>query len=402
MLLEAAEIEGKYRERNLNDTRWACKVFLQLLQFFYPEAAMVGKRRIFARPGQLTARMRQAWGIEHLKKDENHERLADDRHHALDAVVVAAISESLLQTYTKENMQAVEQGLSRPFKRFPLPYKEFREEILEKFAKIQVARAEEKKVPGQIHQETIVSVEPETQDVFEKITPEKFLDKKAVKSLFDLPDPASELQRYFKDPQRSQSVIQALVGWHQAGRPSDNLPKGPTGDAIRKIRVRNVSGKTEVSVRKGSAGRGDMVRVDVFSKTNPKGKKQFYWVPIYPHQMMHPVPPCRAIVGKKPEETWPVMDATYRFEYSFYRRSLLEITTKEGEVILGYYMTVDRSAGAIHISPLHTLTSKQVLGAKNLQALRKLTIDRLGNVFPVRKEPRLWHGVPCISVNRPD
>ncbi len=49
-----------------------------------------GKLHVLARPGQLTAKLRRAWGLDDLKKDENGKRRQDDRHHALDAIVLAS------------------------------------------------------------------------------------------------------------------------------------------------------------------------------------------------------------------------------------------------------------------------------------------------------------------------
>ncbi len=72
-----------------------------------------GKRHVLARPGQLTAKLRRAWGLDDIKKDEDGKRKEDDRHHALDAIVVAATSEAMLQQLTKAAQEAERQGLPR-------------------------------------------------------------------------------------------------------------------------------------------------------------------------------------------------------------------------------------------------------------------------------------------------
>ena len=68
-----------------------------------------GKRRIFTRPGAITSKLRRAWGLEGLKKQDG-ERLPDDRHHAVDALVLAATTESLLNRMTKKCRNARMRG----------------------------------------------------------------------------------------------------------------------------------------------------------------------------------------------------------------------------------------------------------------------------------------------------
>ena len=94
-------------ERSLNDTKYTARILLHLLKEIYPELGIPDpsnpenlsnmKRRIFARPGAITAILRRAWGLGGLKDR------ADDRHHALDALVCAAApSEWVLHQLTRQ------------------------------------------------------------------------------------------------------------------------------------------------------------------------------------------------------------------------------------------------------------------------------------------------------------
>ena len=65
----AQEVEGRFRNRNLGDTRYATRLLLDLLKRHYPECG------VQARPGALTAKLRRAWGVEDLKKDAAGKRL---------------------------------------------------------------------------------------------------------------------------------------------------------------------------------------------------------------------------------------------------------------------------------------------------------------------------------------
>jgi CRISPR-associated endonuclease Csn1 len=58
----AKEVEETFRNRNLGDTRYATRLLLGLLARRYPGVD------VRARPGQLTAKLRRAWGLDDLKK----------------------------------------------------------------------------------------------------------------------------------------------------------------------------------------------------------------------------------------------------------------------------------------------------------------------------------------------
>ena len=128
LLKDAAEREEAFRTRNLNDTRYAARVVSEILKLLYADeqqgSLSGGRRRVVARPGPLTARLRQGWGIESLKK-VNGERVADDRHHAIDAIVVAATSESMLNRLTRAFQQAELEGRPQVFKALELPWPGF-------------------------------------------------------------------------------------------------------------------------------------------------------------------------------------------------------------------------------------------------------------------------------------
>ena len=91
----AKEVEETFRNRNLGDTRYATRLLLDLVARRYPTV------KVQARPGQLTAKLRRAWGLDDLKKDQNGNRVDNDQHHALDAIVVAATTQVMLQKLTR-------------------------------------------------------------------------------------------------------------------------------------------------------------------------------------------------------------------------------------------------------------------------------------------------------------
>ena len=208
-----------------------------------------------------------------------------------------------------------------------------------------------------------------------------------------------------KDGERNAGLVEALRVWINAGRPKDAPPRSPRIEGavgenppVRKVRLETAD-KVAVSVRDGSADRGEMARVDVFRELGAKGKARFHLVPIYPHeiadQATYPRPPSRAIVAYKSDAEWTPVGG-FEFLFSLYQNSLVEIGKPDGEVIRGYFKGVNRSTAAIniahHVNPLDAQTG---IGSKTLISFQKLVVDRLGQVSEVQRETRTWHGAAC-------
>jgi CRISPR-associated endonuclease Csn1 len=386
VLKDAAAVEEKFRTRNLNDTRYAARIVLEHLARLYPED---GTRRVFARPGALTDRLRRGWGLQDLKKTlepDGEKRREDDRHHALDALIVAATSESALQQLTRAFQEAEARGSHRDFSALTPPWPGFIEEVRAGFRTILVSRAERGRARGKAHDATIRQVRQEEDGpvVYER------------KAVADLKE--GDLARV-KDPERNAALVASLRAWIAAGRPKDRPPLSPKGDPIAKVRLAT-NKNVDVAVRGGAADRGDMVRVDVFRARNKRGAWEFYLVPIYPHQVADrerwPDPPDRAVAAHKPEEEWPIIDGSYEFLWSLHQRSFIEVEKKDGTIVTGYFMGLDRQGGQINIcAPHSTKMLVAGIGSRTLKRFEKFRVDRLGRVFPVARETRTWHGVPC-------
>lgn len=399
LLISSKETEERFRTRNLNDTRHAARLMAEAARLLYPRgqrAEKGGKRRVFTRPGALTAALRHAWGVESLKKVDG-KRLRDDRHHALDAAIVAAISEAEIQKLTKSFQENEQQGLPRPMRDIVPPWAGFREQLKDKYGSILVARPERQRARGEGHAATIRQVRDEDSGpvIYERKPVEKL-------TLSDLSN--------IKDPDRNAGLITSLRTWIEAGKPADTPPRTPCatadeGHLIHKVRLATRK-KPAVPVRGGMADRGEMTRVDVFRVTGKKGKVGWYLVPIYRHQVMNrsrwPTPPDRAMVPGKAEEHWPVMGPEAQFQFSLYPRSYVRLTKKD-TIIEGYFAGCDRSTAAIALAdPANKKPPQKGIGTKTLDNIQKLTINRFGELSPVRKETRTWHGVVCTSPVRPD
>lgn len=404
VLKNAKEAEERFRTRNLNDTRYACRLLADAVKLFYPEGERQekgGSRRVFTRPGGLTAALRHAWGVESLKKVDG-KRVEDARHHALDALVVAAIGEWEVQRLTRSYQEWEQQGLGRPLRQVDPPWGDpasFRREVQQAYDGIFVARPERRRARGEGHAATIRQVKE--RDGVPVVYERKAIADISEKRLEDI-----------KDLERNRGVAEAIRQWIADGRPADRLPRSPAGDEIRKVRLRT-KGKPAVDVRGGTAGRGEIVRVDVFVKPNKRGKDEFYLVPIYPHHVMNkrewPTPPMRAVAAYKEEENWPQIDDSFAFMCSLHPRSYVEVTKPTGELLAGYFNGLNRSTGAINLSNHRDSrslvddigNSMQGIGAKTLLTIKKYGVDRFGARSEVKSEVRTWHGVVCTSPTQP-
>jgi CRISPR-associated endonuclease Csn1 len=129
-----------FRDRNLNDTRYIAKFFKNYVEKYLKLADGSDSQRCVVLSGQLTAFLRMRWGL--LKvRDES------DRHHALDAVVIAACSHSMvkrLSDYSKrKELEQVREGFvdmetgeivnpaafAKLEAHFPAPWEHFRDEL---------------------------------------------------------------------------------------------------------------------------------------------------------------------------------------------------------------------------------------------------------------------------------
>jgi CRISPR-associated endonuclease Csn1 len=392
LLQSSDEIEGRFRTRNLNDTRYAARALMARLEHKYPPPP--GERRVFARPGSLTAKLRRAWGIDDLKRQAGTgKRVDDDRHHALDAIVLAATTESALQRLTRAFKEAERRGLAREFAGFDLPWPSFVEDVRKAFADVFVSRAERRRARGKAHDATIKQVRDMEGDrtVYER----KAIEKLTLADLDRIPMPQPH-GKVAEPHKLRDATVAALRAWIEAGKPKDAPPRSPRGDAIRKVRIATTD-NVAVEVREGTADRGDMVRIDVFQKPNAKGKPQFYLVPIYPHEVATlAAPPKRAVLGGGDDDRWPTVDESYAFLWSIYPMSLVEITKADGKVIRGYHRSLDRNTGALTVSAVNSSSLiRRGIGARTLIGFRKLVVDRLGRTFEVPREKRTWRGEVC-------
>jgi CRISPR-associated endonuclease Csn1 len=414
---DAAAIEDKFKARNLTDTQWATRLLADELKRMFPprecervvvgradrgndELSTVEERRVFTRPGAVTSKLRRAWGLEGLKKKEG-KRVEDDRHHAVDALVLAATTEALLHRLTLEVQKREREGRQDDVFHCSAPWPGFRVDVQrhvygsEAAPGIFVSRAERRRARGKAHDATIKQIRQLDGErvVFERKPVEKLTEKDLER--IPVPEPYGKVS----DPKKLRDELVAnLRAWIAAGKPKDRPPLSPKGDVIRKVRV-ETKDKVAVEINGGTVDRGDMARVDVFRKRSKKGVWEYYVVPIYPHQIVSMMaPPNRAVVAYSDDPDWKEVDDSYEFLWSLFALSYVEVSKSNGDRISGYFRGLHRGTGAASVSEHISLgrdSTMSGIGLKTLASFRKFTIDRLGRKFEVLREVRTWRGEAC-------
>ena len=414
----------EFKERNLNDTRYICRFFKNYIEQYLKLADGSESKRCVVLSGQLTSMLRARWGLLKIRGDS-------DRHHALDAAVIAACSHSMVKRMSdysrRKELKQVREGfvdvttgeivnlvmhqLLR--EHFPDPWPHFRDELkarldiddpaklraemeqhgtyspeaLETLRPLFVSRAPQRRNSGAAHKDTVYA-QPERLQAQGGVTQKISLSSLTLKDMDNLIDPHRNQRLYAAIKAR----LEAHGGKGDKAFPKDNpLLKpdrdgNPTGPVVRTVTtvIDKLSG---ISVRGGVAKNDTMLRVDVFTKSG-----RFYLVPVYVHHCVNGLP-NRAIVALKDEREWTVIDVGYQFCFSIYPNDLVRINLKK-EAPLGYYAGCDRSTGAVNLWAHDR--NKQVgkdglirgIGVKTAVSVEKFNVNVLGNIYPAPPEKR--------------
>lgn len=147
---------GDFISRQLNDTRYISVIALKYMKHVSDDVSVA--------TGQTTSTLRKLWGLNSLlnkqtgivdEKDIVKSR-EDHRHHAVDALVTALTTRSILQRLSTRNRLFGQRDIDEKLvKKFPLPWENFRNETKEFLDRIVVSFRANKKVRGQLHDETL-------------------------------------------------------------------------------------------------------------------------------------------------------------------------------------------------------------------------------------------------------
>jgi len=427
------EQSAEFRERNLNDTRYICRFFKNFVENHLQLHEESASKRCVVLNGQLTAFLRARWGFAKVREES-------DRHHALDAIVIAACSHAMVQrlaNYSKrQEVEFLKEGFADPEtgevinvdaarlleKHFPRPWHHFRDEVLlrlqtndaealrQKLATfgtydeqarqaakpLFVSRAPKRRGSGAAHKDTVYAKAP-SHELPKRVTEKVALSSLTLKDLDRLIDPHRNEKLYAAIKERLEAYAANGGKFDKTGNkafPVDNpLYKPdqygqPTGPIVRTVTLytENMSG---LDLRGGLAKNDSMIRVDVF-----KGKKdgKYHLVPAYVHHLVSGLP-NRAIVANKDENEWVEINNDYEFLFALCSNDLVKIQLKK-ESYIGYFSGCDRATGAINIwaHDRNIAIGKEGLirgiGVKMAISFEKFHVDVLGRIYPALKEQR--------------
>lgn len=167
------ERELEFKERNANDNSHISRYIRKYCEdgIDFSSSQWNIKNRVQVRSGFLTDYLRHCWGL-HKDRNEN------DRHHAQDAIVIACATQNMVSylSYVSkifENKYDIQKAKGESWyknlkHKFEEPWIGFREEVLNSLEKIFVSRPPRKKATGEIHQETVRSLNPKHKNYSEK------------------------------------------------------------------------------------------------------------------------------------------------------------------------------------------------------------------------------------------
>lgn len=401
-----AKLKDRLSKRHLNDTRHATRVLAQAIKCLYPvelysnrEGKLVERQRVFARPGQLVGMLRRAWGMNRLKYDENGKR-DDERNHAVDAMVGAAITNAGLNWMTREYQRQEGMGgrMGRALSNVPPPWPSFAADVEAARNAAFVVRSERKRARGKLHDAGIFGGGPDQGK-------EHFHFKLNIQEAFGIKDRkfSAELAReqlaMIKDPQRNKALIASLEAWLGNGglRDEGERPKDHRGQIIRRITLENRSRKPGIAVHGGDADRQSIIRIDVFSIEGAKRGTRWDFVPVYLYQVLD-----RNAFPKPPDlEGYSVNGVNVKFAFSLSKGDYVEMIREGGECLEGYYTSFDINTSKLKLSH-HSGSSRKIeAAAKTMLTINKYQVDRFGRRSLIREEIRTWHGVACTSPTPP-
>lgn len=393
----------EFRDRNLNDTRYICRFFKNYVEQNLQLHEESEAKRCVVLSGQMTSFLRNRWGLTKVRSDS-------DRHHALDAVVVAAANHSMVKRLSdyarRKELEKVSQGFidvttgevpdiamfSQLNQHFPSPWENFRHELearlkqddiaqlrthceklgnytaddLAQIKPLFVSRAPQRRNSGAAHKETIYGQTErlaKTNSVTQKVSVENL----SLKDLDKLIDPHRNEKLYAtigewltgkEVREKRVKEIEASLGRGKEKRepPQEEkaeierlraLPRKPTNDGSLGPVVRTVT--MVIDKLSGIPIRHGVAKNDSMLRVDVFTKAgKFYLVPVYVHHAVAKELPNRAATANTPREEWTLIDSSFEFAFTLYPNDLIKLKNRDSE-FFGYFVGVGVTTASLSI-----------------------------------------------------
>lgn len=423
LLRESFDLSEEEMTRHLQDTQTISTFLRSFIEDNLIFSNVKGKKQhVRAINGRITAYVRSRWGISKVRAN-------GDLHHAVDAVVIACITPSMINQISryskyKETNDISEYGGNNKSPHFPEPWNHFRKELdarlssdaprairdlgLATYSELNipsrqlfVSRMPKRKASGEAHEATLrrfTGINDKGKNVVVTKTP-----------LSELKLENGEIKDYYNE--KSDQLLYDALKKRLLDFGGDGKKAFPEGYVFRKPKSDGSEGPIVKSVKlithpslyvdvqenkKGVADNGKMIRTDVFKVENDG----YYLVPIYVSDTVKDELPnisCGTTKKEMKEED---------FLFSLYPNDLVKITSKKeislelsdkesdlptktsSKSWLVYYKSTDIAVGSIGYIT-HDNAYKSRTGVKTLLSIEKYTVDVLGEYHRVEKEKRL-------------
>ena len=414
------EEQKEWKSRNLNDTKYICRYISNFVNSRLEFKESESKQKVITINGKATAYLRAVWGLSKVRED-------GDKHHALDATIVAVATQGMVQKishYSKANELKyirkyddyidVETGEIVNLEEYeaerngilPRPWQGFSQELMlrlsddpkEELKKtpinsydmdfisnslrpIFVSRVPFRKIGGKLFKETVYSKKDFKEGYFVSKKKLSDLKKKDLDNLYN----------YECDKRLYDAIIERMKVFNYDGKkafveefrkPTKN---GELGPVVRSIKVKTtVPFKDGIEVNEGLSAKEGMVRIDIYEKEN-----KYFVVPVYRYQIANNSIPNKAATAKKKEDEWTIIDETFNFKFSIYKNDLIEIKYAKKNGYFGYYDGFDRDSAGITIENHDNSKRYRGIGIKSgVTLLNKYEVDVLGYYHKVKEGER--------------
>lgn len=412
--------KSSMKQRNIQDTKYICTYISNYINNRLEFAESESKQKVITVNGRATAYLRTRWGLNKVRED-------GDKHHALDAAVVAVTTQGMvnkISLYSKaheleftrksdeyvdpETGEVVTEFYREELKDiFPRPWRGFSEELKmrlsenpleelinspiksydEQFIKetvrpLFVSRMPIRKVKGRLFKETVYSKKAFKDNVI--VTKKKLIDLKKA----DL----DNIYNYNCDKFLHDAIIAKMQESNNDAKKAfaeefrKPTKSGRLGPVVKSIKIQTaVHFKDGIEVKNidGLVAKDGMVRVDVYYKN-----KKYYTVPVYRCHIASGKMPKKAVVARKSESEWINLDETYDFKFSIFKNDLIEIKyekeNKQG--FFGYYVKFNRANETFTLD-VHdrSYKSKSTSTKTGVKEFNKYEVDILGRYHKVRE-----------------
>ena len=385
-LLKELKLED-FIARQLVDTAYITRATAEYLRCMFD-----ADHHVLGLKGRLTSELRWRWGLETLLEElpdspawaeasklrPGEKNRADHRHHSIDALVIALTDRSTLQ---KLSATLGDRFAAREETQFEPPWPGFRQQIKEKVASILVSHRVERKVSGQLHEETLYGPTDK---------PGEWVVRKSIESLS-----LSEIPRIRDHAIREMVMKKLSAHGIEVGRGKEKDAKKlkellsnltmPSGVPIKKVRIL----KNEETIRPIRSGAstsyvkpGSTHHLCIF-EWEEKGKRKRDAVFVSMLEATYRVKTGQPVIDRIPPDSHRTIPNDARFLMSLSSRELL-LQNQEGRSQLLVFKTAASTQGQIYFA-LHSDArrsgdaKKYVCNANTLQG-RKVVVDLLGRV----------------------